>query len=203
MIAAETIAAIKQATDMQALAAEYVRLKKSGPTHVAICPFHDEKTPSLRVYVDHFHCFGCNTSGSPIDWVMKLEDVGFQAATRILAERVGISIDHKPVTRLQVAYGAEEREYCAWWFKYKLAMLQNLIHAEIRDCSELEDVSGYCHSLTRLRTELLAVPALEHRPVFLAVRSDTDRLAWEASKADAKWWLETIKHLIVDGNRGN
>lgn len=44
------------------------------------CPFHGEKTPSLKVYKDHWHCFGCGAGGSVIDFVMCLFRVQFPAA---------------------------------------------------------------------------------------------------------------------------
>jgi len=34
------------------------------------CPFHDDSTPSLHIYTDHFHCFGCGAHGDAIDWLM-------------------------------------------------------------------------------------------------------------------------------------
>lgn len=53
------------------------------------CPFHKEKTPSLKLYGNQrgFHCFGCNAHGSVIDFVMKLYDISFrQAILRINAD---------------------------------------------------------------------------------------------------------------------
>lgn len=51
------------------------------------CPFHDEKTPSCKIYKNNFHCFGCNEHGSPIDWVMKTQDKSFKDAVLFILKR--------------------------------------------------------------------------------------------------------------------
>jgi hypothetical protein len=51
------------------------------------CPFHgggDERTPSLYVYHDHFHCYGCGEHGNVLDWVMKRHDISVVEAARRL-----------------------------------------------------------------------------------------------------------------------
>jgi DNA polymerase len=39
------------------------------------CPFHDDQTPSCRIYEDHFHCFGCGAHGNHLDWLMQVEGI--------------------------------------------------------------------------------------------------------------------------------
>lgn len=48
--------------------------------HFIRCPFHDERTASLSIKGNHWHCFGCNEGGSVIDFVMKLCNLPFPAA---------------------------------------------------------------------------------------------------------------------------
>ena len=52
-------------------------LKKSGRVYKALCPFHDDKTPSFTYYpsTDTFHCFGCHASGTVIDYIMQRESI--------------------------------------------------------------------------------------------------------------------------------
>jgi DNA polymerase len=50
-----------------------------------LCPFHADKTPSLHVYDDHFHCFGCGARGDHVDWLMMVEGKSRDEAVRILA----------------------------------------------------------------------------------------------------------------------
>lgn len=67
------------------------------------CPFHSDKTPSIKVYNDigkGFYCFGCGAGGSVIDFAMKLFDISFQQAIARLSFDFGIPTDcHKPSGR--------------------------------------------------------------------------------------------------------
>lgn len=96
MISPETIAQVRDRTDIVAVISESVpSLKKAGRKFVGLCPFHKEKTPSFHVNPDRgfFHCFGCKESGSAIDFLMKHEGYTFPEAVRALAERLGIAIE--------------------------------------------------------------------------------------------------------------
>ncbi|MBL9021850.1 MAG: DNA primase [Myxococcales bacterium] len=94
MIAPETIAQIKERTDIVSLIGESVRLQRRGRSFVGLCPFHKEKSPSFHVHPDRgfYHCFGCNESGSAIDFVMKTSGLDFVEAVKMLADRAGIPI---------------------------------------------------------------------------------------------------------------
>jgi DNA primase len=94
MISPETIALVKERTDLAALIGETVKLVRRGRRFLGLCPFHQEKTPSFNVNADSgfFHCFGCKESGSAVDFVMKTEGQTFPEAIRTLAERAGIEI---------------------------------------------------------------------------------------------------------------
>jgi DNA primase len=94
MISPETIALVKERTDLVALVAETVKLTRRGRAFLGLCPFHQEKSPSFNVNPERgfFHCFGCHESGSAVDFVMKVEGCTFPEAIRSLAERAGIEV---------------------------------------------------------------------------------------------------------------
>jgi DNA primase len=94
MISPETIARVKERTDLVALVAESVKLTRRGRSFVGLCPFHQEKSPSFHVNAERgfFHCFGCKESGGAVDFVMKTEGQTFPEAIRMLAERAGIEV---------------------------------------------------------------------------------------------------------------
>jgi DNA primase len=76
---------------------EYVALRRAGADSLkGLCPFHDEKSPSFHVRPGHgtFHCFGCGEGGSVLDFVMKIEHLGFVEAVERLAHRVGIALTY-------------------------------------------------------------------------------------------------------------
>lgn len=105
VIAPETIALVRERTDIVAVIRESVpSLKKRGRSFVGLCPFHQEKTPSFHVNPDRgfFHCFGCKESGSAIDFLMKEQGLTFPEAVRSLAERAGIEIAEDRRDRTEV-----------------------------------------------------------------------------------------------------
>jgi DNA polymerase len=57
------------------------------------CPFHDDHTPSLVVYPDHFHCYGCGAHGDHIDWLMMVEGMHRDQALQFLASWDGPPVD--------------------------------------------------------------------------------------------------------------
>jgi len=105
MIPPDTIALVKERTDLVALIGESVRLTRQGRKFIGLCPFHKEKTPSFHVSPERgmFHCFGCKESGSAVDFVMKTDGLTFPEAIRALAERAGVEVT-------DTATDAERRE---------------------------------------------------------------------------------------------
>jgi DNA polymerase len=53
------------------------------------CPFHADSTPSLHVYPDHFHCFGCGAHGDSVDWLMMVEGMNRDEALAVLEHANG------------------------------------------------------------------------------------------------------------------
>ena len=56
------------------------------------CPFHDDHTPSLAIYDDHFHCFGCGAHGDQVDWLMMIEGMSRDEALALLARWDGTTL---------------------------------------------------------------------------------------------------------------
>jgi DNA primase len=102
-----------------------VELKSAGRgEHKALCPFHDEKTPSFTVSTDKqfYHCFGCGAHGTAIGFVMEYDGLEFPAAIEELAHSAGLEVPHeagqaptKPNDRLYQALGQAQA-----WFRRQL-----------------------------------------------------------------------------------
>ena len=86
------ITTIKEDVDIVEYIGQYVSLEKKGKSYLGLCPFHNEKTPSFHVNPEYkvFNCFGCNKSGSVIDFVMEHEHQTIRQATETLAKHLGI-----------------------------------------------------------------------------------------------------------------
>src|SRR6184192_1052149 len=106
-IPSENIEQIAAANDIVEVIGAYFPLKRAGANFKALCPFHQEKTPSFHVSPQRqtFHCFGCGVGGSVFRFVMDYEHIDFPSAVRKLAARVGI-----PVIEERGPSGAEDRQ---------------------------------------------------------------------------------------------
>ncbi|SFN31677.1 DNA primase [Pseudonocardia ammonioxydans] len=92
------ITEVRNRTRIEEIVEEYVALRRAGAGSLkGLCPFHDEKTPSFNVRPSHgtFHCFGCGEHGSVIDFVMRMEVIGFPEAVERLAERCGVRLTYE------------------------------------------------------------------------------------------------------------
>ena len=108
-IPSETIEQIAAANDIVEIIGSYFPLKRAGANFKALCPFHQEKTPSFMVSPSRqtFHCFGCGAGGSVFRFVVDYEHVDFPTAVRKLAARAGITVVEKSGGR---GAGDEERQ---------------------------------------------------------------------------------------------
>ncbi len=80
-----------------------IELKKHGKDYLGLCPFHDDKEPSLVISPDKnlWHCLGaCSEGGDVIQWVMKRQGVSFRHAVELLREGdAALSVPFAPVKR--------------------------------------------------------------------------------------------------------
>ena len=86
-IPAEEVERLKSEVAVERLVeAAGIALKKSGKDRIGLCPFHEDAEPSLVVTASKnlWHCFGCQTGGGPIDWVMRFRGVSFRHAVELL-----------------------------------------------------------------------------------------------------------------------
>ena len=91
-ISKEVIDEIKARNDIVDVIGSYISLNDK---YKALCPFHDDHSPSFSVHPDKqiYKCFSCGESGNVITFVEKFNQVSFAEALSILAERAGIRLD--------------------------------------------------------------------------------------------------------------
>lgn len=86
---------VKNATDIVELIGNYIELKPAGHArHKALCPFHQEKTPSFTVNQDKqsFFCFGCEKGGDVFTFLQEIDGLNFREALQTLADKAGIRL---------------------------------------------------------------------------------------------------------------
>ncbi len=90
----EFLQRLRDNNSIESVMSGYVSLKRAGRYQKCNCPFHSEKTPSCFVYPDtnSFYCFGCGAGGDVITFVMKIENLDYFEAVKLLAQRSGMSL---------------------------------------------------------------------------------------------------------------
>ncbi|WP_106477437.1 DNA primase [Phytohalomonas tamaricis] len=80
--------------DVTEIIGERLKLKKAGRSFLALCPFHDEKSPSFNVVPDKqfYHCFGCGAHGNALRFLMEYDRMAFPEAVEHLASRMGLEV---------------------------------------------------------------------------------------------------------------
>ncbi len=97
---------IKSRIDIVELVGQYTQLRKTGRNYKALCPFHQERTPSFVVFPEsqNWRCFGaCGEGGDIFSFVMKKEGVDFPEALRMLAQRAGVQLEERTPQQAQSA----------------------------------------------------------------------------------------------------
>lgn len=86
---------LRSRIDLIEVVSPYLKLQRSGASYKALCPFHDEKTPSLIIQKgdSHYHCFGCGAHGDAIQFLMTHLKMNFVEAVENLAERFHVQLE--------------------------------------------------------------------------------------------------------------
>lgn len=90
--------AVRERAHIEEIVGQHVTLRSAGVGSMkGLCPFHDERSPSFHVrpQVGRYHCFGCGEGGDVIDFVQKVDGLGFSEAVEYLAGKVGLQLRYE------------------------------------------------------------------------------------------------------------
>ena len=164
---------IKDRVDLRELVRYYgLDVNRGG---FAICPFHNERTPSFKVYENHFHCFGCGTHGDHIDFVQKMYGESSIEAAKRISYDFGLNLFDKEFAAPADPRLKQRNELNVWLFK------------------AIKTVSEYINILEQW--EKLYSP---RSPID---RVDERYLESIHQKAYAEMFLETLEHGCDDEKR--
>jgi DNA primase len=95
MITQGSIESVIDTARIEDVVRDYVQLRQRGANMIGLCPFHKEKTPSFSVSPSKniFKCFGCGKGGTPIQFIMEVEQLSFPEAIRQLAKKYQITLE--------------------------------------------------------------------------------------------------------------
>jgi DNA primase len=108
----EIIADILRRTNIVDVIGEHLPLRKMGSGYQGLCPFHTDSKPSFNVNAarQFFHCFGCGAGGNAYHFLMRMHQMTFPEAVRLLAARSGIDLPERTLTPEERRKSAEREE---------------------------------------------------------------------------------------------
>ena len=147
------------------------------------CPFHADRTPSMKLYEDYFYCFGCGATGDVIDLAARLFDLSKYEAVQKLAADFGIS-GEKPSVLAKLKRGktqAEAERHCFRVLRDYFGILQDWKeHCAPQSPEDPIDprYAEACHMLERIGNmlDILACGTPKERAEVVADLQKDDRL---------------------------
>ena len=131
---------IKEQLDLRAVAEQYGIDSRNGMT---ACIFHDDRNPSMKLYSDHYYCFGCSACGDVTAFTARLFGISQAEAAQKLASDFGIAEVHNTA-------------------KTSIKTQLTVIGKRQREQEAFRVLCDYCHLLRSARTEL--APKSENEP---------------------------------------
>jgi len=126
LIDPSSIENLKNQLDIVDVIGNYIELQRAGANYKAICPFHDEKTPSFVVSPSKqiYHCFGCGASGDTIQFVMEYEKLSYPEAIEKLAREYNFTLSYTKNTQNSILDEKRVLENIQQWFFKNLTTKQ-------------------------------------------------------------------------------
>ncbi|MBR1538576.1 MAG: DNA primase [Bacteroidales bacterium] len=106
MIDRATVDKIMDAVRIEEVIGDFVSLRKRGANYLGLCPFHQDKNPSMSVSSTKgiFKCFACGKAGNAVTFLMEHEHLTYWEALRYLAKKYHIEIVEKEETAEEIAH---------------------------------------------------------------------------------------------------
>jgi DNA primase len=141
MFTKESLELLRQRIDVAEVLSSHLNLQRSGSCYKALCPFHEEKTPSFMIQKgdSHYHCFGCGAHGDAIAFLMTHVKMGFAEAVESLAERFQVTLEKSE--NLQGEKGPSKAK-----LKQALELASNLYHYLLLHSIEGQEALQYLYA---------------------------------------------------------
>ena len=97
----ELVEEVRSGSDIVDVISGYIKLQRKGSNYVGVCPFHNDRNPSMSVNQPRqiYHCFSCGAGGDVFKFVMEYENLTFPEAMKVLADRAGITLPEQDTSR--------------------------------------------------------------------------------------------------------
>ncbi|NEP57998.1 MAG: DNA primase [Symploca sp. SIO2G7] len=158
----DTIEDVKQRAEIVDVISEHVVLRKRGKDYLGLCPFHEEKTPSFSVSPGKqvYYCFGCQTGGNAIKFLMEVGKRSFSEVVLELARRYQV-----PVQTLEPAQRQElQRQLSLREQLYEIMALTAQFYQHALRHRQGEQALEYLHNKRGLQEETIQQFQLGYAP---------------------------------------
>lgn len=131
----EEINEIRNRADIVDIISDYLQVTPKGKNYVAVCPFHDDHSPSLVISRERqiFNCFTCRTGGNVFSFIMKYENLGFLEAIKVVADKIGYNLKLDNLSTTFEESNKEELEIMDMTSKYYLNNIMTGTAADARN----------------------------------------------------------------------
>ncbi|WP_051521809.1 DNA primase [Mycoplasmopsis gallinarum] len=137
--------------DIVKIIEEYIQLKKNGRNYVAICPFHNDTSPSMQISQSKqiFKCFACGVGGNAIAFISKYKKIPFYSALNYLADKYGINYDSNlfAVNAQKIEYTEQQKKIIELldrvnnFYKIKFQLDKTLVNEKLKQFAEKRQIS--------------------------------------------------------------
>ena len=151
---------IKRNLEMKDVVGQYgIKVNRNG---FCCCPFHNEKTASMRIYKDSYHCFGCGENGDIFSFVQNMESVDFKTAFKMLG---GTYADKSDYQHKLFQYRCQKRKETEKIREEKKKALHAEVLDEIRLMKSIKLLSpvfsdDWCYAVNKLEYDFYLLESL-------------------------------------------
>lgn len=181
---------VRAATNIVDVIGDSLSLSPSGPNYLGICPFHDDKNPSLNVYPDRqsYRCWSCQAGGDCFTFVMEFEKVTFPEALESLARRANLEMPKRKQSEFyQKTEATKTTQYDV--VEWAIKMMQGALAS----CDENDLVRTYVNK-RNLSQETVDQFRIGYHP---------EDWSWILNKAKGRFTEEQLLSVGLVGERDN
>ena len=165
---------------------------------IACCPFHNDNTPSMKIYEDHFYCFGCGSTGDCTGFVAKLFNISQLEATKKISYDFGLRLFTQEIAVPVQIVLSPEREYQQWLHNARLSVskylnLLNEWRVKYKPANSLENIHPH------FEESLLQTGYTEYIGEVLVYGTDNEkRELYDKNKAEIQRIQKRLEKLAAE-----
>lgn len=172
-----------------------LNVNRSG---MACCPFHEDETPSLKIYHDHYYCFGCHATGDCTDFAARLFEIPQLEAAKRISYDFGLNLFENGINLPIQVKANPEAEYRRWLTQTSstITKYMNKLH-EWRNRYQLSNQAETLHPL--FAESLQRTSYIEYLDEILRYGSEQEkRKLFEQNRMEIQKITDRVHRIAAD-----